>query len=153
MAKYSPLMSASQQRPVSTYYLRPQVVLNLFSFVILLTGFLPVLYPLLCIHYRIRYSNVSGFFSIAFSWIWRPYSQFDRNFVAFFTPSPSDCKMTALLLNSMTSPLLILTAIHQPPTNSPRLRSCLMYGPLRQIGKNKRQASCHVDNSMTPENH
>ena len=42
---------------------------------------------------------------------------------------PSDCKMTSSLLNSMTSLLLILTAIHQPPL-PPRLRSYLMYGPL-----------------------
>ena len=38
-------------------------------------------------------------------------------FFGLFLPSPSDCKMMSLLLNSMTSLLLILTAIHQPPSS------------------------------------
>ena len=47
----------------------------------------------------------------------------------FLHPPPSDCKMMSLLLNSITSLLRILPAIHQSPP-PPRLRSYLMYGPL-----------------------
>ena len=36
-------------------------------------------------------------------------------FGLFWPPYPSDCKMIPLLLNSMTSQLLLLTAIRQPP--------------------------------------
>ena len=48
-------------------------------------------------------------------------------FWVFLPLPPSDCKMTSLLLYSMTSLLLTLTVIHQPPL-PPRLPSYLMYG-------------------------
>ena len=54
----------------------------------------------------------------------------DRNFQAFFDPlPPSERKMTSLLLNTMTSLLLIVTAFGRPPL-PPRLRSSLKNAPL-----------------------
>ena len=53
-----------------------------------------------------------------------------RNFWAFFDPlPPSERKMTSLLIYTMKSLLLILTAFCQPPL-PPRLRSSLKYPPL-----------------------
>ena len=58
------------------------------------------------------------------------YFKDDRNFWAIFDPlPPSERKMTSLLLYTMTSLLLILTAFCRPPP-SPTLRSSLKYPPL-----------------------
>ena len=74
-------------------------------------------------------------------WAQGPYIKYDRNFLAFFDPlPPSDCKMTSSLLNSMTSLLLILTAIHQPP--SPQVAVVLNVWPLTKMTLHK-VASCH----------
>ena len=57
------------------------------------------------------------------------YFKDDRNFWGFFTLSPpSERKMMSLLLYTMTSLLLILTAFCRPPL-SPRVRSSLKYHP------------------------
>ena len=57
------------------------------------------------------------------------YFKDDRNFLAFFDPlPPSERKMTSLLLYTMTSLLLILTAFGRPPL-PPSLRSSLKYLP------------------------
>ena len=65
------------------------------------------------------------------------YFKDDRNFSAFFDPlPPSERKMTSLLLYTMTSLLLILTAFGRPPL-PPRLRSSLKYAPLHKKMFNK----------------
>ena len=57
------------------------------------------------------------------------YFKDDRNFWAFFDPlPPSERKMTSLLLYTMTSLLLILTAFGRPPL-PPSMRSSLKYPP------------------------
>ena len=54
-------------------------------------------------------------------------------FRPFLTPSPpSERKMTSLLLYTMTSLLLILTAFGRPPL-PPSLRSSLKYPPLAPL--------------------
>ena len=60
------------------------------------------------------------------------YFKDDRNFSAFFDPlPPSERKMTSLLLYTMTSLLLILTAFCRPPL-PPRLRISLKNPPIQR---------------------
>ena len=57
--------------------------------------------------------------------------------------------MMSLLLHRMTSLLLILTAIHQPPL-PPWLRSYLMYGPLGKYSIAMKISSKHACIVQTP---
>ena len=82
-----------------------------------------------CFH---PFASGSNFARVSMKLCQGAYFKDDRNFCALFDHLPSsERKMTSLLLYTMTSLLLILTAFCRPPL-PPTLRSSLKYPPQAQ---------------------